>query len=603
MKNQVNESTYTLLYSYCDAGMYDRVNKLLQKYNDVDITYKNGVCFDAAIRQGDVGILQTLLDYANRTKTEPIQQYQLRKILLDAYNTLNMSEEIHIVLDPYVLTKEMLCKKGDEYTKQKEYDVAENYYYKAIEISHGTYKVAYLHLGNMFADHSKNEYDQQKYEHATQLYVQAVHKYKYAIALDQKYAYAYAQLGDTYSQMLGIQKISHTAQQNVDYYKLAYDAYQAAKAQKAGFYLHANIGLLSLMVIAEKYDDVQRVFDILQQENNLSTYAYNALNKIILTAESYKNQKVSIKTTFADHEIYDDTDNDSDNSDTGDDYLPMPSFDNYQSAIEAANIGDIAKLKLLYENHYEELRQYNYHVLRAAKYGDKDQSIQCLLDCNPCNKTKAILLCQLGDLYTQDQNFLKARVCYEDAIKSDNKYYIGYLHLANCFFEMGKTNESTKVEYLHQAEEYYNKILEYKENYSYAYKKLGILHQALGEDVQAIKDYIKAINYKKPQVSYKALYDNVSILLENNALDSSKEIKSILDEFKDIKDKDLKLIFDNINHKIDDYKPEDKNLIVKDYDQHDVLHIHHDSGHLSTQDTDHESIDSDLMGKNYDEEF
>jgi hypothetical protein len=86
--------------------------KLLKKHSDLDITIEEGVCFSFAIKHKNVDMLNTLLDYYEKTKLQgdhdsmeyKIADYKLRQILQEAINSFDVCSKIQESLNSYIIT-------------------------------------------------------------------------------------------------------------------------------------------------------------------------------------------------------------------------------------------------------------------------------------------------------------------------------------------------------------------------------------------------------------------------------------------------------------------------------------------------------------------
>jgi len=103
-----------LLSDYCRWNDNRSLLKLLKKHSDLDITIEEGICFSFAIKHKNVDMLNTLLDYYEKTKLQgdhdsmeyKIAHYKLRQILQEAINSFDVSSKIQESLNSYIITTE-----------------------------------------------------------------------------------------------------------------------------------------------------------------------------------------------------------------------------------------------------------------------------------------------------------------------------------------------------------------------------------------------------------------------------------------------------------------------------------------------------------------
>lgn len=105
---------HNLILNYCCWNQNDHVVRLL-KQSDIDVMYKSGVYFTQAIRNNNIDMLNTLLEYYEKTQLRgdpenqyaiPLAKHKLQIILQEAVNTFDISEEMQAVLNQYLPTEE-----------------------------------------------------------------------------------------------------------------------------------------------------------------------------------------------------------------------------------------------------------------------------------------------------------------------------------------------------------------------------------------------------------------------------------------------------------------------------------------------------------------
>jgi hypothetical protein len=103
------------LFNNCRWNESRSVSKILDNKSDIDLTYNNGIYFRFAIKHNNVEMLNTLLQYFEKTKLQgdfenqyaiPCAKQQLQQILQDAVKSFDISEKIQKVLDNYIPKEE-----------------------------------------------------------------------------------------------------------------------------------------------------------------------------------------------------------------------------------------------------------------------------------------------------------------------------------------------------------------------------------------------------------------------------------------------------------------------------------------------------------------
>lgn len=107
------ERIYFDLCDYLSLGQFEVAQKVLDK-NIIDVTYDNGVFFDFTISKNNLDMLNSLLEYYEKTQLQgdsnsfeyKVAKHKLQQILQNAANTFNLSKEVQAVLDKYLPKEE-----------------------------------------------------------------------------------------------------------------------------------------------------------------------------------------------------------------------------------------------------------------------------------------------------------------------------------------------------------------------------------------------------------------------------------------------------------------------------------------------------------------
>lgn len=102
------------LSNYCRWNDTNSLTKLLEKYSDLDLIIKDGLCFKLSIKHQNIQMLKSLLDYYVKTKLQgyydsieyKTAKYTLRQILTDAAEQYDITDEIQEVLTPYITSRD-----------------------------------------------------------------------------------------------------------------------------------------------------------------------------------------------------------------------------------------------------------------------------------------------------------------------------------------------------------------------------------------------------------------------------------------------------------------------------------------------------------------
>jgi len=117
-----DNTIYSEIADCCSLNKFAKAIKILSCHvNDIDLTYKNGIYFRFAIKHNNIEMLNTLFQYYEKTvlKDDPdtleykVAKHALQKILKDAINTFNISEEMQSVLDKYLPKEEGSDQEDD----------------------------------------------------------------------------------------------------------------------------------------------------------------------------------------------------------------------------------------------------------------------------------------------------------------------------------------------------------------------------------------------------------------------------------------------------------------------------------------------------------
>ena len=201
------------------------------------------------------------------------------------------------------------------------------------------------------------------------------------------------------------------------------------------------------------------------------------------------------------------------------DYLPLVAK---KGLMDRAANGDIDIVRELYP-HFQDVTN---EILETATTHTVDVVVDAVADMQATKKQTAMIFCDAADLYSKSGKLEKAQSFYVKAIKADPHHIMSYLHFANMIaahlYTSGTTfdpGDATK------AEDCYNKVIEYNQQYSCAHKKLGILYQTWSQhnidnkqefEIKALESYIRAIECKNPKLQYDALYHEITHLILTN---------------------------------------------------------------------------------------
>ena len=111
MKNII---THIKLSNYCGWDQSGNVDRILNQYTDIDLTYDNNIYFKLAIKHNNTKILGILLEYYEKTQLKgdsnsleyKVAKHKLQTVLQDAINSVDISEEMQVVLDKYLPKEE-----------------------------------------------------------------------------------------------------------------------------------------------------------------------------------------------------------------------------------------------------------------------------------------------------------------------------------------------------------------------------------------------------------------------------------------------------------------------------------------------------------------
>jgi len=111
MKNII---VYTKLSNYCSWDQTENLDRILSQNVGIDLTYNNGIYFRLSIKHNNTKILNSLLQYYERTNLKgyfesieyKVAKHKLQQILQDAVNTFTPSKEIQELLEKYLPKEE-----------------------------------------------------------------------------------------------------------------------------------------------------------------------------------------------------------------------------------------------------------------------------------------------------------------------------------------------------------------------------------------------------------------------------------------------------------------------------------------------------------------
>lgn len=111
MKNII---THIKLSNYCSWDQSENVDRILNQSTDIDLTYNDNIYFKLTIKHNNTKILGILLNYYEKTQLQgdsnsleyKIAKHKLQTVLQEAVNSVDISEEMQIVLDKYLPKEE-----------------------------------------------------------------------------------------------------------------------------------------------------------------------------------------------------------------------------------------------------------------------------------------------------------------------------------------------------------------------------------------------------------------------------------------------------------------------------------------------------------------
>jgi len=103
-----------LLSNYCRWNDNKSVMEVLNQNLDIDLTYNDNVYFRLAFKNNNVEMLNSLLDYYEKTQLQgdsntleyKVTKHKLQQVLQNAINSVDISKEMQIVLDKYLPKEE-----------------------------------------------------------------------------------------------------------------------------------------------------------------------------------------------------------------------------------------------------------------------------------------------------------------------------------------------------------------------------------------------------------------------------------------------------------------------------------------------------------------
>jgi hypothetical protein len=105
----------TIFYNYVRWHDNKNVIKMLNNYPEIDLIYDGGIYFQIAIKHDNKELLNTLFEHFEKIQLKEkeadsidykLLKYELRKILEEAVDSFEISEEMEKVLVPYLPQEE-----------------------------------------------------------------------------------------------------------------------------------------------------------------------------------------------------------------------------------------------------------------------------------------------------------------------------------------------------------------------------------------------------------------------------------------------------------------------------------------------------------------
>lgn len=103
-----------LLSNYCRWNDNKSVVELLDQSLDIDLTYNDNIYFRLAFKNNNVEMLNSLLDYYEKTQLQgdsnsleyKVAKHKLQTVLQDAINSVDVSKEMQAILEKYLPKEE-----------------------------------------------------------------------------------------------------------------------------------------------------------------------------------------------------------------------------------------------------------------------------------------------------------------------------------------------------------------------------------------------------------------------------------------------------------------------------------------------------------------
>ena len=113
-----------LLSNYCRWNDNKSVVELLDQSLDIDLTYNDNIYFRLAFKNNNVEMLNSLLDYYEKTQLQgdsnsleyKVAKHKLQTVLQDAINSVDVSKEMQAILEKYLPKEEPRVRRSRRYS-------------------------------------------------------------------------------------------------------------------------------------------------------------------------------------------------------------------------------------------------------------------------------------------------------------------------------------------------------------------------------------------------------------------------------------------------------------------------------------------------------
>ena len=126
------------------------------------------------------------------------------------------------------------------------------------------------------------------------------------------------------------------------------------------------------------------------------------------------------------------------------------------------------------------------------------------------------ILRKTGDRFMENGRFEEAEICFLNSIQTGIECLISYIHLANCCFRKVLKNKSLNNDAdLKKTKLFYKIIINLKKDYSYVYKKLGMVYCYRKSYRKALDCFLKAVINNKSKILENSIFKIFDWLIDN----------------------------------------------------------------------------------------